>query len=146
MKGKITAVRRADANHQVLSVEGEGAYRRQPCGGCPWRIDQTGKFPVDAFRLSADTCYDASFKLFGCHESGAERPATCAGFLIANSVHNVGARKIDIAGGPGCFSPVPLYPSYRAMAIANGVAPDDPVLAPCRADDDGPHWLRESRR
>jgi hypothetical protein len=26
-----------------------------------------------------------------------------------------------------------LYPNYRAMAIANGVAPDDPGLA-CRRD------------
>ena len=25
-----------------------------------------------------------------------------------------------------------LHESYRAMAIANGVSPDDPVLAQCR--------------
>lgn len=25
-----------------------------------------------------------------------------------------------------------LFENYRAMAIANGVAPDDPILAPCR--------------
>lgn len=35
----------------------------------------------------------------------------------------------DIAAGD-----VELFPSYRAMAEANGVAPDDPILAPCRED------------
>lgn len=133
---KITASRRADARHRVLMVEGMGAHRREPCGGCPWRIDQTGQFPAEAFRISADTCYDASFRLFGCHESGPKKPATCAGFLIANSVHNVVARYRGIAGGEGCTSPVPLYPSYRAMAIGNGVPPDDPAIALCRADDE----------
>jgi hypothetical protein len=29
-------------------------------------------------------------------------------------------------------SDVPLFPNYRLMAIANGVAADDPVLALCR--------------
>jgi DNA-directed RNA polymerase subunit RPC12/RpoP len=133
---KVTAVHRADDRHRVLQIDGVGAHRKAPCNGCPWRLDQTGKFPAEAFRLSADTCYDASFRLFGCHESGPQKPATCAGFLIANSVHNLTARMRGVAGGTGCASPVPLYPSYRAMAIANGVDPQDPAIAPCRADDE----------
>lgn len=146
MATKITGIRRADDLHQVLTVEGMGPHRREPCGGCPWRIDQTGKFPPEAFRISADTCFDASLKLFGCHESGSQRPATCAGFLIANSVHNLMARIRGTAGGVGCSSPVPLYRSYRAMAIGNGVAPDDAAIALCRADDEpapiAPGWRR----
>jgi hypothetical protein len=27
-----------------------------------------------------------------------------------------------------------LYDNYRSMAVANGVDPDDPILAPCRDD------------
>jgi hypothetical protein len=145
VKAKVTAVRPADANHQVLMVEGMGPHRREPCGGCPWRIDQTGRFPAEAFRISADTCYDAAIKLFGCHESGSRKPATCAGFLIANSIHNIGARLRGVAGGPGCSSPVPLYPSYRSMAISNGVAPDDPAIAPCRADNEPAIIIRRPR-
>ena len=31
-------------------------------------------------------------------------------------------------------SPYPLYETYREMAIANGVSPDEPALVPCRDD------------
>lgn len=30
-----------------------------------------------------------------------------------------------------------LHASYRAMAIANGVSPSDPILAPCRSRQNG---------
>lgn len=133
---KITETKPVDDHHQVVLVEGMGSHRREPCGGCPWRIDQTGAFPAGAFRISADTCFDGALKLFACHESGLRRPATCAGFLIVNSAHNVIARMRGISGGRGCSSPVPLHPSYKAMAIANGVAPDDPAIALCRADNE----------
>jgi hypothetical protein len=72
---------------------------------------------------------------FGCHESGAEKPATCAGFLLRGAAHNFKVR--TGARIEGLYNDVhadgaDLHDSYRAMAEANGVDPDDPVLAPCR--------------
>lgn len=137
MTARITKRRLADANNAVLQVVGGSfAYRREPCGGCPWRIDQTGAFPAEAFRISAPTAYDASLETFACHESGPAKPAVCAGFLLRNSLHNIGARLKGIAGGADCRSDVDLHPSYRAMAVANGVSADDPIIARCRADDE----------
>lgn len=136
-RAKITAAHRASDTDQVLSVVGgRFAYRRTPCAGCPWRVDQTGKFSAEAFRISAHTAYDAAFETFGCHESGPDKPAICAGFLLRNSVHNLGARLKGIAGGAGCHSQVELHRDYRTMAIANGVSPSDPALVACRADDE----------
>ena len=134
---RIAEVRPVDENHQVLSIEGGGSeHRRKPCGGCPWRVDQTGEFPAEAFRQSARTAYDFSENEFACHESGTAKPATCAGFLMRGADHNwatramylTGARDFDAITDGG----LELHESYRAMAEANGVDPDDPVLGPCR--------------
>lgn len=116
--------------------------RKKPCRTCPWRKDaQRGRFPADAFRSSASTAYDGSLTTFSCHESGAEKPATCAGFILANSENNMAVRILMMKGD---LSPdsvanpedLELYDSYREMAIANGVDPEDPRLAPCRSDNE----------
>lgn len=136
-RARITQVHKTSAVDQVLTVVGGNhGYRREPCSGCPWRVDQTGQFSANAFRVSAHTAYDGDFELFGCHESGPVKPATCAGFLMRNSINNIGARLNGIDGGPGCHSDVALHRSYREMAIANGVDPADPVLMRCRGDDE----------
>jgi hypothetical protein len=133
----VTAITPASSTDQVLTViSNNKSFRKTPCGGCPWRIDQTGKFSAEAFRISANTAYDAALELFGCHESSTAKPATCAGFLLRNSVNNLGARLKGIAGGNECYNAVELHASYRAMAIANGVAGDDPILTKCRADNE----------
>ncbi len=133
---KITNIRRAGNEHQVLTIEGgHGSYRREPCPDCPWRVDATGVFPAEAFRHSAGTAYDMAQHVFGCHQSGANKPATCAGFLLRGADHNLSVRmrrmrgdiKDDVSDGGH-----PLHEDYRAMAIANGVDPDDGVLQPCR--------------
>lgn len=79
-----------------------------------------------------------SMEVFSCHESGKERPATCAGFLLRNADHNM---QVRLAIGRGALDPdkisdggLDLHASYRDMAIANGVDPDDPVLSRCRAN------------
>lgn len=117
---------------------GDGHYQKKPCRDCPWRKDApVGRFPAEAFRLSANTAYDASMHTFTCHMAGRDNPATCAGFLLRNSENNVSVR---IAASMGRYEPsevssdVALYESYREMAIANGVAENDPAIAPCRAD------------
>jgi hypothetical protein len=137
MKPTIVNTRVADTNNVVRTVTGgRGHYRREPCGGCPWRVDQTGAFPAEAFRISAPTAYDMADSKFACHEAGAGSPTTCAGFLLRGADHNmavrlaVAQRRIDLAqvsdGGHE------LHDSYRAMAEANGVDPDDHALRECR--------------
>lgn len=138
VKGRavVTKVRPADKDHAVLTVEGgRGHYRRQPCAGCPWRKDQVGAFPAEAFRLSAHTAYDMAQQTFACHESGSMKPAVCAGFLLRGAAHNLSVRLRaaqgtdyrDVSDGGH-----DLFDDYRSMAEANGVDADDPVLALCR--------------
>lgn len=132
--GKL--MRQADENNVVLSVEGGGnAYRKEPCQECPWRRSNDGSFPAEAFRHSAETAYDLSQRTFGCHMSGPDHPAVCAGFILG-AQHNMALR---LACARGAIDPkkvtdgdADLHPDYRSMAVANGVDPDDPVIAPCR--------------
>jgi hypothetical protein len=136
MTARITQVRPVDANNQVVTVEGgSGAYRRQPCAGCPWKTENAGSFPAEAFRHSANTAHDMSTHTFGCHESGNVKPATCAGFLLRGAAHNLTVRMRQRA--ENFYATVSdggheLHASYRAMAIANGVPAGDPAIAECR--------------
>lgn len=136
MTAKITKVRPAGDAHQVLTIEGgKGSYRREPCSDCPWRTDATGIFPSSAFEHSASTAYDMAQNTFGCHQSGSQKPAICAGFLLRGADHNLTVRlrridgkiKNDVSDGGH-----DLHENYTAMAIANGIDEDDPVLGPCR--------------
>lgn len=110
-------------------------YRRTPCAGCPWRVENGGSIPSEAFRHSANTAYDLSQHVFACHESGVKAGQTCAGFLLRGADHNMlvrggyltGKFKNDVSGGGA-----DLHDSYRGMAVANCMPPDDPVLALCR--------------
>lgn len=141
-KNVITASRKADRRHRVVTVVGEHpvlTHRRTPCDECPWRKDaKVGTFPAQAYRISAPTDYDMGRSMFGCHMSGIEHTLACAGFLLRGAEHSWVIRMAALSGryDPSkVASDVELYSSYRAMAIANGVAPDDPVLAPCRGDE-----------
>jgi hypothetical protein len=136
---EITNVRPAGDENQVVTVTGgRGIYRRSPCGGCPWRVDQTGSFPAEAFVHSAETAADMSGKTFACHEAGTEDPMICAGFLLRGAYHNLAVRMrsasgaIDLAavhdGGHE------LYPGYISMAMANGVRRGE--LLDCRWSPD----------
>lgn len=143
-RAKITGIHPCDATAQVVTtVKPAGApfvCRHVPCQECPWRRDAKRRaFPVEAYRHSARTCYDLAGTTFACHMSGLKNPATCAGFILSNDArHNMNLR---MAAARGEFdwrnvtaAGLKLYPSYRAMAVANGVPADDPVLAPCRSD------------
>lgn len=135
-KARVVGLRMAGPDHAVVTIKGGNAgYRREPCGGCPWRVDQVGTFPAEAFRHSANTAYDMAQHAFSCHESGKEKPATCAGFLLRGAAHNLLARmrwgRGDWAEGVSDGGHE-LFQSYRAMAEANGVPADDPALALCR--------------
>jgi hypothetical protein len=127
-------------------TDGRRSARAKPCAECPWRTDvPTGVFPAEAFRVSAPTSYDAALSAFSCHMSGAGKPATCAGFLARHGENNLLARIAAIEGcRPSSDGGLPLYASYREMAVANGVDPDDEVLAAVRGNDDV--WDHETRR
>jgi len=138
-KPSVLRVRPAGDCHQVVTVEGGGgAYRKKPCNDCPWRVDAVGVFPAEAFRHSANTAYDMATHTFACHQAGAGRPTTCAGFLLRGANHNLTVRlrlmdgtfKNDVSDGGHR-----LHDDYRAMAIANGVDEQDEILAPCRGND-----------
>jgi len=134
---RITAITAADADNVVVTVEGgRGEFMRRPCAECPWRVDQTGSFPAEAFRISAHTAYDMADHLFGCHTAGRDHPVACAGFLLRGAAHNLAVRIRYLCGQivPDVVaSGVELHESYRAMAIANGVAADDPAITRCRS-------------
>ncbi|MFI6594947.1 DUF6283 family protein [Nonomuraea sp. NPDC050536] len=124
-----------DGEWQVVSLVGGGrCFQTRPCPSCPWRRDSpVGVFPPEAFRHSARTAYDLATTKFACHTSGSEHPKTCAGFLLRGASDNLSVR-MSFADYSGVHSTVELYDDYREMAVANGVHPDDPALAPCRGD------------
>lgn len=132
-----TQIRAAGDDHQVVTVVGgTWLYRKRPCSDCPWRRDSVGVFPAEAFVHSASTAHDMSTNTFACHQSGKEKPAICAGFLLRGADHNLAIRlkaargeyKMDAHDGGH-----ELHHSYRAMALANGVKPCEPALKMCRA-------------
>lgn len=148
-KAKVTDIRPVDTGNQVVTViGGTGAYRRRPCPDCPWRKDATGKFPAEAFRHSANTAHDMSDRGFGCHESGTEKPALCAGFLLRGAEHNLKVRMRQMQGesfADVTDGGVELYGDYVEMALANGVAEDDPALSACRRGSFGAGGSRSWR-
>ena len=134
-KTRVTQIRPAGEDHQVVTVVGGGkGYCKRPCADCPWRKDATGEFPAEAFRHSASTAYDMAQNTFACHQAGAEEPRVCAGFLLRGADHNLAVRMGVMQGNYQGVSDGghELHENYRAMAIANGVDPDDEVLGACR--------------
>lgn len=114
-------------------------YQTRPCAECPWRRDVApGQFQAERFRDLAETARDMSQVQFACHKSPEGAEFGCAGFVLRGATHNLGARLAAWAGRlrpDEVDCPYPLHDSYRAMAIANGVDPDDPALAACRDPD-----------
>jgi hypothetical protein len=113
-------------------------YQTSPCAECPWRKDiPPGQFSPLRFIALAHTAYDMAMAQFACHKSPPGLEFGCAGFVLRGATHSLGAR---LAASRGTLepqrvsSPYPLYANYRAMAIANGVPPDDPALLGCRDD------------
>jgi Family of unknown function (DUF6283) len=140
-ESRVVATRLADECNQVVTVQGgRWSFRPAPCVECPWRRSNDGSFPAEAFRLSASTSYDMAWSMFACHMfachmAGAERPATCAGFLLSTGAEHNLALRLKLARSQ--FRPdqvsaadADLDPDYRAMAVANGVDPDDPAITP----------------
>lgn len=122
-----------------MSVTREGPkHQIKPCSDCPWRTDvPAGNFPPERFVALARTAYDMDQAQFACHKSPEGQEFACAGFLLTGAAHNLGVRMAARAGRidlDAVASEHPLFPNFRAMAIANGVPPDHPDLRPCRDD------------
>lgn len=144
--GRVVAQRPADDVWGVTTVvyDGPPVGQPRPCGGdepCPWRRDaRPGQFPAEAFQHSAATSQPGSKRRFGCHSSSLEQPRMCAGWLLRGAQHNAAVQRVLADGTvprPELPAGVELYDSYAEMAVANGVAPDDPALtAPTPHDED----------
>lgn len=111
----------------------------RPCTECPWRTDvEAGRFPPERYERLAATAHDCSWSIFACHKSTEGNDVVCAGFLARGAEHNLAIRmalahgEIDPIDRSGGFD---LFADYRAMAVANGVDPADPLLEPCRGND-----------
>lgn len=135
-RAQVIQARPAGPDHRVVSVQGSrGSYRKKPCSNCPWRVDATGQFPAAAFHHSAVTAHDMSRHTFACHQSGVEKPAICAGFLLRGADHNLAVRLKRLRGeilddvSSGGHE---LHANYRAMAQANGVQAEHESLTDCR--------------
>jgi hypothetical protein len=132
-KARTLRWRSAGEDHAVVLVEGgPGGMMPRPCPECPWRRENAGSFPAEAFRHSAYTAYDCAEATFGCHMSDPERARTCAGAALRTD-HSLALRmrwsEVEQVEDPGEGV---LFTDYREMAIANGVDPDEEVLRPCR--------------
>lgn len=72
------------------------------------------------------------------HMSKEGGEVACAGYLLSQGAHNFSVRmarqRFDVS------SDVPLYPTYRSLAIANGISPSDPCLRQCRDDGQMQSW------
>lgn len=134
----IVRIRKAGPAHQVVTLvytpaqlksRSSTLYPIKPCPKCPWRPENVGLFPAEAFRHSAHTAYDQAKHIFACHSSKLENSKICTGFLLKGAEHNLSVRLLYIQGKirpplePGCE----LFGSYRAMAEGNGVPRDDPA-------------------
>lgn len=94
----------------------------------PGVVTRPAVFPAEAFVHSAETAYDMSRRRFACHQSGEEKPATCAGSCSMGADHNLAirlgrshGRYLDVTNGG-----VELYDDYVEMAVANGGILDIP--------------------
>jgi hypothetical protein len=138
-KAIVTKITPVDDNHEVVSTRSSDVnYMKKPCRDCPWKKSAAGVFPAEAFRVSAHTSYDMAPETFACHSAGTKKPKTCAGFLLRGATHNLSVR-LQAMRGDIDFTLISdgghaLFENYKAMAIANGVSPDDPCLQRSRTD------------
>jgi hypothetical protein len=104
---------------------------KSTCAECPFLLaSMPGKFPPSRYLELAETCKPGGLRaLFACHMTpdGGER--ACAGMLTVCGMHS---NRVRLAMIERRFDPAsikvtgPLYPSYRAMAEANGCDRDAP--------------------
>lgn len=103
----------------------------KPCPECPFRTDvPVGRFPPGRFDALRDTIANGASlpqPMFGCHKtSEATTVRACAGWLVVCGERNLSVRlALVMRRLPPCALErgddwPELYPSYEAMAEANG--------------------------
>lgn len=110
----------------------------RPCSECPWRADaEPGRFPACRYEALTATAgapgAEVGFEapIFACHKTpdGGER--ACAGWLAVVGYDHLGVRfaimtgRLDPAALKAGDGWPELYPSYAALAAANGHEVED---------------------
>lgn len=106
---------------------------RKPCKNCPWRRDaKTGYWAPEHFQRIWINCQDDGARLMLCHKSTAQQVSAseliCQGWIRVVKQNAIGVRfalmrglvtieEVDDTNVPD------LFPTFRAMLIANGVRP-----------------------
>jgi len=98
----------------VVSQETSRAFRRKKqCKACPWKVstvpdeDIPGGYSVDKHKrlchLKDDAGYLETGRIMGCHESPAEDPVACVGWLVheLGPGNNIGLRMSLMRGHIG---------------------------------------------
>lgn len=129
---KPRKTQKASPGLQLLVVDGEcDGYRRTPCESCPWKLENVGRFSVDAFRQAASIAREMAVATLACHEIGSKKPIFCAGFLLRSESNLTVRRSLEIETidlSQVSDDGVVLFLTYAEMSIANGVPFGDPVL------------------
>jgi hypothetical protein len=125
-----------DVLRKIADVMDENEFgMRRTCPECPWLLSSApGKFPPERYIDLADTCKPGGIPraLFACHMTPEENTRACAGMMIVcgddapNMLRLLWARRLIDPSNVEASGP--LYPSYRAMAAANGCDPNDPAF------------------
>ena len=72
----------------------------------------------------------------GCHQSGQDKPAACAGFILRGATHNLVIMLAVIRGDLDTAQVTngghALHASYWAMVVAKGVPPQANCPRLCR--------------
>mgnify|MGYP001332511143 FL=1 len=111
-----------------MSAKTPGYAITSVCSECPYRKDvPVGRFPPERFLALAVTVKQGFGPIFACHKTTEGKDNACAGYLLTEGTENFNVRIAVIRGAVDLKkvkSEYPLYESYAAMAIANGVDPE----------------------
>jgi hypothetical protein len=107
--------------------------RASPCQDCPWRVDsKRAVWPVERFhdlrlellRADADGNMACSFRVDPSHagQANGDNPIICQGFLEFRRAQKMQVRLTRVRSEFSMFfdAASPLFPSFEAMADANG--------------------------
>lgn len=106
-----------------------GFRMRTTCDECPWRTDvAVGRFPPERFIKLRNTVKQGLNPLFACHKTLEGGDEACVGYLLVDGENNFTVRLAASRGDikrDDLHAAGPLYESFEAMAIANGVKPEE---------------------
>jgi hypothetical protein len=112
-----------------MKEKAQGYAMTSICSACPWRKDvPVGVFPPERFIALAATVKQDFGPVFACHKTTEGQDSACVGYLLTEGTENFNVRIASIRGAldmKKLKSEYPLYATFKEMALANGVAPED---------------------